>query len=276
MGERIKTNTKKPLSVKENSGPHKQKTGFQSQSSHVDQILFLQRTIGNQAVQRMIKSGVLQAKLKISLPGDTQQRENWQMPMPHVISMVHGEHHIQREISTPLKNVDEKKTAKLKIGKVEVFVKHDIKTKDKTMKNRAKTSFKIHEYKFPSYSYKKGKVTKISGPLPKIKMTIHTVYGPGVTAKSQSGYGKGTTKGDKKAGKTTLGYHEGSHGTDYLQYLKDNPTPQFEGKVGMTVKEYKNAMKAYNKQIKDYRNKMEGYSKKRTDCVGIEADFCSE
>ena len=276
MEERIKINAKKHLSVKENSDPHKLKTSVRSQSSQVDRILFLQRTIGNQAVQRMIKSGVLQAKLKIGLPEDIQQKENWQMPMPPGISMVHGEHYIQREISTPLKDVDEKKAAKLKIGKVEVIVKHDIKTKDKKMKNRAETSFTIHKYKFPSYSYKKGKVTKISGPLPKIKMTIHTVYGPGVTAKSQSGYGKGTTKGDKKAGKTTLGYHEGSHGTDYLQYLKDNPLPQFKGKVGMTVKEYKKATKAYNKQIKDYRNKMEGYSKKRTDCVGIKADFCSE
>lgn len=57
MGERIKITTKKPLSIKENYVPHKLKTGFRSQSSYVDRILFLQRTIGNQAVQRLIKSG---------------------------------------------------------------------------------------------------------------------------------------------------------------------------------------------------------------------------
>ena len=75
MGERIKVTANKPLSTKENSASNKQKTGFRSQSSHVDQILFLQRTIGNQAVQRLIKSGALQAKLRIGQPGDVYEQE---------------------------------------------------------------------------------------------------------------------------------------------------------------------------------------------------------
>ena len=75
MGERIKVTANKPLSTKENSASNKQKTGFRSQSSHVDQILFLQRTIGNQAVQRLIKSGALQAKLMIGQPGDKYEQE---------------------------------------------------------------------------------------------------------------------------------------------------------------------------------------------------------
>jgi len=75
MGERINITAKKPLSTKENSAPHKQKTGFQSQNSHVDRILFLQRTIGNQAVQRLIKSGALQAKLRIGQTGDVYEQE---------------------------------------------------------------------------------------------------------------------------------------------------------------------------------------------------------
>lgn len=44
-------------------------------NSPVEQILFLQRTTGNQAVQRLIKSGVLQAKLKISQPNDIYEQE---------------------------------------------------------------------------------------------------------------------------------------------------------------------------------------------------------
>ncbi len=40
-----------------------------------DQIMFLQRTIGNQAVQRLIKSGRLQAKLTINPPGDIYEQE---------------------------------------------------------------------------------------------------------------------------------------------------------------------------------------------------------
>jgi len=75
MGEQIKVTANKPLSTKENSASNKQKTGFRSQSSDVDQILFLQRTIGNQAVQRLIKSGALQAKLRIGQPGDVYEQE---------------------------------------------------------------------------------------------------------------------------------------------------------------------------------------------------------
>ena len=35
----------------------------------------LQQTLGNQAVQRMMKSGIIQAKLKISHPNDVYERE---------------------------------------------------------------------------------------------------------------------------------------------------------------------------------------------------------
>ncbi len=41
----------------------------------VDQILHLQRRIGNQAVQGLFKSGVIQAKLKIGKPNDIYEQE---------------------------------------------------------------------------------------------------------------------------------------------------------------------------------------------------------
>ncbi|PPA80364.1 MAG: hypothetical protein C00003105_00429 [ANME-2 cluster archaeon HR1] len=43
--------------------------------SPVDRILYLQRTVGNQAVSRSMKSGALQAKLKIGQPGDKYEQE---------------------------------------------------------------------------------------------------------------------------------------------------------------------------------------------------------
>lgn len=43
--------------------------------SPADRVLSLQRTIGNQAVQRLIRSGGLQAKLTVSQPGDIYERE---------------------------------------------------------------------------------------------------------------------------------------------------------------------------------------------------------
>ena len=44
-------------------------------ASPVDHILHLQRTIGNQAVQRLVKSGVIQAKLRIGKPNDVYEQE---------------------------------------------------------------------------------------------------------------------------------------------------------------------------------------------------------
>jgi hypothetical protein len=44
-------------------------------NSPANRILYLQRTAGNQAVQRLIKSGTLQAKLRIGQPGDKYEQE---------------------------------------------------------------------------------------------------------------------------------------------------------------------------------------------------------
>jgi hypothetical protein len=43
--------------------------------SLADRVLFLQRTIGNQAVEGMVRSGTLQAKLSIGQPGDKYEQE---------------------------------------------------------------------------------------------------------------------------------------------------------------------------------------------------------
>jgi hypothetical protein len=48
---------------------------LQSMDTPVDRILFLQRTAGNQAVSRLIKSGALQAKLRIGQPRDVYEQE---------------------------------------------------------------------------------------------------------------------------------------------------------------------------------------------------------
>ena len=64
------------LEKKKNSPLRIQRTkSSQPIKSPTDRILFLQRTIGNQAVQRLIKSGTLQAKLKIGQPGDKYEQE---------------------------------------------------------------------------------------------------------------------------------------------------------------------------------------------------------
>ncbi len=76
MDEHVKLVTKAPEARREDTVYQTRKPEpSQSMSSPVDRILSLQRTIGNQAVQRMIKSGVIQAKLRIGRPGDRYERE---------------------------------------------------------------------------------------------------------------------------------------------------------------------------------------------------------
>ena len=76
MGEKVQVAAKKPEVKRENLAYHiKNADQSQSMSSPADQVLYLQRTIGNQAVQRLIKSGALQAKLRIGQLGDMYEQE---------------------------------------------------------------------------------------------------------------------------------------------------------------------------------------------------------
>ncbi len=77
MTERA-TTTKAPESKTSNPATSTQNTGI-SQShavaTPVDHILNLQRTIGNQDVQRMLQTGTIQAKLTIGQPNDPYEQE---------------------------------------------------------------------------------------------------------------------------------------------------------------------------------------------------------
>jgi len=74
MYERAKVAAKKSKR-KEFKTAQTQKNRFNNHSSPLDQILFLQRTIGNQAVESLFKSGIIQAKLKIGKPNDIYEQE---------------------------------------------------------------------------------------------------------------------------------------------------------------------------------------------------------
>ncbi len=68
--------TRIPEIKKKNSPIRIQKTKLShSVKTPVEYVLFLQRTIGNQAVQELTRSGTLQAKLSIGQPGDVYEQE---------------------------------------------------------------------------------------------------------------------------------------------------------------------------------------------------------
>jgi len=102
MSEFTQLYARKPNNRQKNSNlcrPGNNSLSFSN--SLANHLLHLQRTIGNQAVQSLIKSGTLQTKLKISEPGDKYEQEAdrtadavMQMPEPETINNGGYEHSI--------------------------------------------------------------------------------------------------------------------------------------------------------------------------------------
>ncbi len=102
MNESARVSEKKFEATKNDRTSQMRKSNnSQYANSSIDRILFLQRTIGNQAVGRLIKSGALQAKLRIEQPDDIYEQEAdrvadqvMRMPEPQIVSG--SNFHIQR------------------------------------------------------------------------------------------------------------------------------------------------------------------------------------
>ncbi|MBE0523838.1 MAG: DUF4157 domain-containing protein [Methanosarcinales archaeon] len=102
MIESGKVSVEKPEAKRANKVSQTRKADvFLSAGTPVERILFFQRTIGNQAVQKLIESGALQAKLRIGQPGDVYEQEAdrvadavMRMPEPQAVSQ--EDPHIQR------------------------------------------------------------------------------------------------------------------------------------------------------------------------------------
>ena len=92
------------IQAKNLSISHPRKTEYsQFVSSPADRTLYLQRTIGDQAVQRLPRSGALQAKLRIGQPGDKYEHEADRvaeavMRMPQVQRQVEPEDEEEEEL----------------------------------------------------------------------------------------------------------------------------------------------------------------------------------
>ena len=76
MSERAATANKIPEAAKGNLVSTKNITGIpQPAAPPVRNIMFLQQTIGNRAVERLYRSGMIQAKLTIGAPNDLYEQE---------------------------------------------------------------------------------------------------------------------------------------------------------------------------------------------------------
>lgn len=259
---------KTPIVKRSNSSLEIQrKKPFHPLKTSADRILFLQRTIGNQAVQGYIRSGLLQA------PGDRYGTNgikivNVAMLKPGLQLKEKPEE--KKEAKSTKK---EEETIELKGATIKRLP--DISTDDTKLTNCADFEYNIKKPDFKWTETKDGKIKKFSAT--NVEVQYQTKYGPGASPDSPSKYGRGTTEADIKAGKTTLGDHEKFHEQDAIKYLKDHPLPGFKGKKGMTVTEFNRKIEEYSQEINNYNEKMKYHLIKNGDCVGkIDPRVCSE
>ena len=150
---------------------------------------------------------------------------------------------------------------------------------DPRLGSRAETRIDIN-WQLPGYQWQwqggQKRITAFNAP-PPVTVRIQTFYGPHVTAASRSGYGRGTTPqdiaGDRVTTRSTsLGFHEGSHGLAYVEFLEANPAPQFTGRVGMTEAQFQAARNQWANDLRDYSRRIRAFSTRFVDCVGTTID----
>jgi len=167
----------------------------------------------------------------------------------------------------------------IQVGTVTVIIKPDLfGATDIKAPAKAETRPKI-ETNLSNFDYRvtwnKDKVETFRRPPSQVTLSIQTRYAIGASPNLPSGYGRGTTDPDdpgKKTGNTSLGFHEGQHGLDYIEFLRKNPFPLFQGKKGITKSEFEQKVSDWEKAVKDFGQAMDKFALERGDCVGITID----
>ena len=119
----------------------------------------------------------------------------------------------------------------------------------------------------PTYTGR-GRSRRVTSVSLSYTLYIKTFFGTRASASDTSAYGRGTTAADIAAGNTSLGFHEGSHGQDYQDYIAQNPLPQFTLAVPATIRQYNAAMRTFNSEVSVYYADMSTHSETLTDLVG--------
>ena len=119
----------------------------------------------------------------------------------------------------------------------------------------------------------RGIVHKLSG-VAQVTLTIQTIYLPDVDPAGDSGYGKGTTKQDMKAGNKSLRFHEGSHGSEAILFIKKHAIPKFKGKIGQNIEQYRQAVTDFDQKMTEYTVTLQSSNLLKVDCVGTPKEGC--
>jgi hypothetical protein len=220
-----------------------------------------------------IRALMKRAALKLKRPETDLYRENsgripvWAWLQPH---------HMEPNISTPIpegRSSDAFNEVAFKVNGWDVTIKPD--AHDPSLSG-AKTHLDLNPGSISTPQRDaNGRVSSFTVPTPKV--TIQTIYGQGTTAASNSGYGRGTTPADVAGGRVTphsisLGFHEGHHGLDYVEFLQSNPPPAFTGAQGDTIAEFNNKIRAWNAAWTTFNANADSFTTGRTECVGTTID----
>ena len=220
-----------------------------------------------------IRALITKAATALSKTEDDLYRENtgripmwaWQTP-----------HHTEQSITSP---IPQSGVADPLSGNVTYSTKNGFDVTilqdgvDQSLGSEGNTT--IHVTSTPTFTSTGGKVDGFTVTKP--TATIQTFYGLSATRSGPSAYGRGTTAEDIAGGKvapksTSLAFHEGMHGVDFMQYVEQNPPPAFGGAKGMTEDAFKKKITEYQAALKAYGEKATAFSSKRTHCVGTTID----
>lgn len=180
----------------------------------------------------------------------TYQAKNPKLVVDRIISWLE----VRKEISTPMPDgatvnkdplLNTIESYSLNIGKVKVVVATD--TFGNAQNDTGPVSNFGRSYRWTSNNkniinglFNRDSGSDVAVNPTSFEITIRTRYNN--SPDLPSGYGKGTEEGDKREKTTTLRVHEGKHGTDFLDYIKNTPFPVdiSKGIVGvLTVSEMK-------------------------------------
>ena len=173
------------------------------------------------------------------------------------------------DISTPFadrdfkQNKDKTVTVTLKNG-VKVTILQDRVVAKTNTGRQAETGLNMHV----AGNRKNGTAT--------VTWTIQTNYKQGVKPTGQQSYGRGTTQDDIDQGHTTIGFHEGEHGRNFLDQLEQNAPPEFnpDKKKFDGSWTFDKAGAAFGKELNKYFNETVKLNLDETDCVGTKGAQC--
>jgi RHS repeat-associated protein len=174
------------------------------------------------------------------------------------------------DVSTPFadrdfkQNKDKSVTVTLKNG-VKVRILEDREVPKTSTGRQAETGLNMKV----AGNRKKGTAT--------VTWTIQTNFKQGVKATGQQSYGRGTTKEDINEGHTTIGFHEGEHGRNFLDQLEKNAPPEFNpGKKKFDRSwTFDKAGAAFGKELNKYFDETMKLNLDATDCVGAKGPKCN-